>query len=127
MKKLVKMFGLLAVIACLCLSVAACDDLESADVYVKGTYEYSMSAEGASTLVTLELKSGGNMTMTVKVSMNGQHIMNESVNGTYKVIGTKLTLIIDGEKQEATIKDGKISMAKPMGGSGENNIVLTKK
>ncbi len=118
MKKLVKVFGLLTVIACLCLSVAACGDSG-----VEGTYEYSLSAEGASSTITLELKSGGKMTMTIKASMGGQEIANETVEGTYKVSGEKLTLTVEGEDAEATIKDGKITMEAPNMGK----VVLTKK
>ena len=120
MKKLVKVFGLLAVIACLCLSVAACGDTGVTGSY-EGTLSRKTSEGDYSATVTIVLKSDNTVEMIGKMSVNGQQIPETKVNGTYKVEGEKLTITLEnaGEDIEATIKSGKIIVNVPEVGEME--------
>ncbi len=60
----------------------------------------------------LELKSDGTFTM---------EYAGESESGTYKVDGEKISMTIDGDTQEGTIKDGKITL-----GEGDDSMVFSK-
>ena len=59
------------------------------------------SEEEVADMMKIELKDGGKLTMTVD---------GETGEGEWKLDGEKLTLTVDGEAQEATLKDGVITM-----------------
>ncbi len=106
MKKLVKVFGLLAVVICMGATLVACGGITGT---YKGTYSETAMGVTYSTEMTLQLKSGDKFTMTAKISMGSESSEN-SVDGTYSVDGEKLTLKVDGNDIEATIKDGVITL-----------------
>ena len=60
----------------------------------------------------MELKSDGTFTMEYS---------GETQSGTYKVDGEKISMTIDGDTEEGTIKDGKITL-----GSGDDAMEFSK-
>ena len=85
MKKLAKIFGVMAVVLCLGVSLMAC---------TTGTYKYEIKAGEMSMTTSIKLKSGGKCEMTVKGEAGGQKV-NETTKGTYKLDGEKITLTFE--------------------------------
>ena len=94
MKKTIAIIAVIALALTLTVALAACNK-EVGKYYIVGENEAVMDN------AWIELKSGGKVT----IHMEGE----DDENGTYKLDGEKLTITIDGDAQELTLKDGKIT------------------
>ena len=125
MKNVKKLVFAALMVAVMAFALCACGSSN-----VDGTYVVSESngasvdtaLEGLATqgieltaeqLCTIKLEGGKNLTFT---------LLGESKTGTYEVSGETLKLTIDGSTQEATIKDGVITI-----NAGGQSMSLKKK
>ena len=125
MKNVKKLVFAALMVAVMAFALCACGSSN-----VDGTYVVSesngtdvetalegMKAQGidftAEQLCTVKLEGGKNLTFT---------LLGESKTGTYEVSGETLKLTIDGSTQEATIKDGVITI-----NAGGQSMSLKKK
>lgn len=120
MKKFLKMC-LVMLVAVLTLTLASCKDDNEAAGGVVGTWnvtEYkvgdmdyiAMMGEGAK--ITMELTEDGKATMTV-TAMG----MSESMDGTYTVDGSNITITIDNDPQSGTISGNTITISENIDGT----------
>ena len=112
MKKFAKWLGVFAVVVCLGAAMLACGGK------VEGKYTYKGTQMGVTMKQTIELKKDNKCTITVEV--DGE--TGESLEGTYKIDGDKITITIGGDSQEGTYKKGKsITLTR-----GDQSMVFKK-
>lgn len=98
MKKVAKVFGILAVVVCLGLAMTAC---------TTGKYSKTTEISGTKTVITYNLKSGGKCEVTEKKS--GKTSGTEKVSGTYELKDDGAITISAGKySATGTLKDGKL-------------------
>ena len=76
------------------------------------TYDEMGINQNIADMMTIELKSDGTFTMKLDT---------ETENGTYEVDGEKISLTVDGDTQEGTIKGDTLTI-----GSGNDEMVFKK-
>ena len=116
MKKFAKWLGVFAVVVCLGAAMLACGG------ELEGKYSHSETKDGVTAKATIELKKDNKCTITVEV--DGE--TGESLEGTYKIDGDKITITISEGDNETTmtgtIKKGKsITM-----GEGDKAVTYKK-
>lgn len=114
MKNFIKIFGIIAVAAVLCLSVTGCPEDDS-DVDINGTWKASTTAAGVTITYTLVAKSS-DKTWTDTASISGVEVV---FSGTYEVSGNDVTFKI------TKYTSGGTEASLPAGQNAETKVTVS--
>ncbi len=117
MKKFTKIMSLVLATLMVAVLFVGCGGGAGGNSIV-GKWEASEEAEGMKMTMIIEFKANGDLVMSSE--LNGSEVMSQE--GTYKVEGNNLTVIIDGDEDTSTfsIDGNKLTI-------DEDDLVLTRK